>query len=89
MWCVAELDADYIAKMDDVWALYETPYNRKEPVVCLDEKPVSLHAEVRRELPVRAERHNPASITTMRRRHARTLSATLPACPWCGHHEAS
>jgi hypothetical protein len=47
MWCVAELDAEYIAKMEDVLALYERPYNAREPVVCLDEKPVSLHADVR------------------------------------------
>ena len=53
MWCVAELDAEYIAKMEDVLALYERPYRRKEPVVCLDEKPVSLHAEVRPPRPAR------------------------------------
>lgn len=47
MWCLAELDAAYVAKMEDVLALYEKPYNPMEPVVCLDEKPVSLHAEVR------------------------------------------
>jgi hypothetical protein len=47
MWCVAELDAAYIEKMEDVLALYEQPYNPREPVVCLDEKPVSLHADVR------------------------------------------
>ena len=33
--------------MEDVLALYEKPSNRQEPVVCLDEKPVTLHAEVR------------------------------------------
>ncbi len=53
MWCVAELTPDYIAKMEDVLALYEKPYNPKEPVVCLDEKPVSLHAEVRPPRPAR------------------------------------
>ena len=47
MWCVAELDDDYIEKMEDVLAVYEKPYNPAEPVVCLDEKPVSLHADVR------------------------------------------
>jgi len=47
MWCVAELDADYIAKMEDVLAVYEKPYHGQEPVICLDEKPVSLHDEVR------------------------------------------
>src|SRR5215470_17270745 len=47
MWCVAELDAEYIERMEEVLGVYEKPYNAAEPVVCLDEKPVSLHAEVR------------------------------------------
>ena len=53
MWCVAELDAEYITKMEDVLALHEKPYDPKEPVICLDEKPVSLHAEVRPARPAR------------------------------------
>ncbi len=47
MWCVADLNEDYIAKMEDVLETYEQPYDPKEPVVCLDEKPVTLHADVR------------------------------------------
>lgn len=47
MWCVAELNKDYIAKMEDVLERYEQPYDPKQPVVCLDEKPVTLHADVR------------------------------------------
>ena len=47
MWCVAELNEEYIAKMEDVLATYEQPYDPQEPVVCLDEKPVTLHADVR------------------------------------------
>jgi len=47
MWCVAELDDDYIDKMEDVLKTYERPYDPAEPVVCLDEKPVTLHADVR------------------------------------------
>jgi hypothetical protein len=53
MWCVAELDERYIEKMEDVLAVYEKPYNPDEPVVCLDEKPVSLHADVRPPLPAK------------------------------------
>jgi hypothetical protein len=53
MWCVAELDADYIAQMEDVLALYERPYDPREPVLCLDEKPVSLHDDVRAPRPAR------------------------------------
>jgi len=47
MWCVAELDEAYIAKMENVLEVYERPYNPKQPVVCLDEKPITLHADVR------------------------------------------
>lgn len=47
MWVVADLDEDYIAKMEDVLEVYERPYDPQEPVVCLDEKPITLHADVR------------------------------------------
>jgi hypothetical protein len=47
MWCVVELDQDYVEKMEDVLALYEKPLSPEEPVVCVDEKSVSLHGEVR------------------------------------------
>jgi len=50
---VAELNADYIQKMEDVLAVYEKPYNPAAPVVCLDEKPVSLHADVRAPIPAK------------------------------------
>jgi hypothetical protein len=42
--------------------VYEQPYDPKEPVVCLDEKAVTLHADVRPATPARpgreARRHN-------------------------------
>ena len=47
MWCVAEIDDTYLARMEDVLAIYERPLDEAEPVVCLDEKPVTLHADVR------------------------------------------
>ena len=47
MWCVAELNEEYVRKLEDVLELYERPYNQAEPVVCLDEKPVTLHKDVR------------------------------------------
>jgi hypothetical protein len=51
MWCVAELDDEYIEKMEDVLEVYEQPLDPRQPVVCLDEKPVTLHAEVRPRTP--------------------------------------
>ena len=53
MWCVAELNEEYIARMEDVLAVYEKPLLDKEPVVCVDEEPVALHAEVRPPRPLR------------------------------------
>src|SRR5947209_4067343 len=47
MWCVAELNQEYIERMEDVLATYEKPLTGEEPVVCEDEKAVSLHQEVR------------------------------------------
>ena len=47
MWCIPELDDAYIARMEDVLATYERPFDPASPVVCLDEKPVTLHGEVR------------------------------------------
>lgn len=52
MWCVADLDSQYIEKMEEVLAVYEKSYNPAEPVVCLDEKPVSLHADLRPSRPM-------------------------------------
>ena len=39
--------------MEDVLAIYEKPLTEKEPVVCIDEKPVVLHADVRPVRPLR------------------------------------
>jgi hypothetical protein len=50
---VTELNQEYIRKMEDVLATYEKPYNPAEPVICLDEKPVSLHADVRPPVPAK------------------------------------
>jgi hypothetical protein len=47
MWCVPELNDEYIERMEDVLELYERPYRESEPVVCLDERPVQLHDEKR------------------------------------------
>jgi hypothetical protein len=47
MWCVAELDEEYIARMEEVLELYERPLCERAPVVCIDEKPVVLHADTR------------------------------------------
>jgi transposase len=47
MWCVAEINDEYKERMEDVLAIYEKKYDIKEPVVCIDERPLVLRADVR------------------------------------------
>ena len=47
MWCVPKLDAEYVARMEDVLSSYSAPSRSSYPLVCLDERPVQLHDEVR------------------------------------------
>lgn len=42
--------------MEDVLALYEKPLSEEEPVVCMDEKPVVLHGDIRPPIPMRPGR---------------------------------
>ena len=53
MWCIAEMDDDYIEHMEDVLEVYERPLSAEEPVVCVDEKPVTLRNDVRDPLPMK------------------------------------
>ena len=48
MWCVAHLDDEYIQRMENILDLYEQPLKPKEPVICLDEKPIQLLKDVRK-----------------------------------------
>jgi transposase len=48
MWCVPELDDEYVERMEDILDLLEKPMDSREPVVALDERPVLLRTDVRR-----------------------------------------
>lgn len=47
MWCIGKLTPQYRARMYDVLDLYALPYNREEPVVCVDEKSKQLLGDTR------------------------------------------
>jgi transposase len=51
MWCVPEVNGEYVARMEDVLDLYAEPPDPACPVVCLDESPVQLIGEVREPIP--------------------------------------
>jgi hypothetical protein len=50
-WCLPEVSAAFVWRMEDVLDLYAAPYDPARPVVCLDERPVVLRADVRPSLP--------------------------------------
>lgn len=51
MWCIAQLDDEYIERMEALLDLYEKPHDPRRPVVCLDEKPVALLSDKLKRLP--------------------------------------
>jgi hypothetical protein len=78
MWCVADLDEEYIAKMEDVLEVYERPYDSQQPVVCLDEKPVTLHADIRSPSPAKPGREARRDNEYERRGTANVFCAVEP-----------
>ncbi len=50
-WCISEVGAEFVWRMEDVLELYEEPYDPKRPVVCFDEMPYQMVAEKRTPLP--------------------------------------
>src|SRR5262252_5817794 len=42
MWCIPKVDAEYVARMEDVLDLYAEAPDPKRPVVCFDESPTQL-----------------------------------------------
>jgi transposase len=51
MWCVPQVDGEYVARMENVLDLYAEAPDPKRPVVCFDESPTQLIGEVREPIP--------------------------------------
>ena len=61
MWCIPQVDGEYVARMEDVLDLYAEAPDPRRPVVCFDESPVQLIGEVRQPIPAepgRLERYD-------------------------------
>src|SRR6266498_2441819 len=53
MWCIPQVDGEYVARMEDVLDLYAEPPDPKRPIVCFDESPTQLIGEVRQPIPAK------------------------------------
>jgi transposase len=58
MWCIPKVDAEFVARMEDVLDLYAEMPDERRPVVCFDETPRQLIGESR--VPVAAKPGRPA-----------------------------
>ncbi len=58
MWCIPKVDAEFVARMEDILDLYAEEPDEKRPVVCFDETPRQLIGEAR--IPVAPKPGKPA-----------------------------
>jgi hypothetical protein len=67
--CIPEVSAEFVAAMENVLDLYEEPYDPLRPIVCFDESPKQLIAEVRQ--PIAPAPGSPARYDTEYERQGR------------------
>ncbi len=86
MWCIGELTQEYRQRMYRLLTLYEQPLNKREPVVCIDEKSLQLIAHSRSPLPM-----SPGTPAKQDYEYVRngTTNLFVAVEPKAGHREVS
>jgi hypothetical protein len=77
-----EADSEFVAHMEEVLDIYETPYNPAVPVVCMDEQPVQLLKETRTSLPATAQHAKRVDYEYERAGTATIFLFTEPLAGW-------
>jgi hypothetical protein len=88
-----EHSADFVANMEEVLELYQQPYDGKNPVVNMDEKPVQLIQETRQPLPAQPGKPQRYDYEYERVGTANVFLCTEPLTGWrtvdvCKHRTA-
>jgi transposase len=78
MWCIPQVDGEYVARMEDVLDLYAEAADPGRPVVCFDESPVQLIGEARQ--PSRPRRAGSNVTITSIVATARSISSFSSTC---------
>ena len=81
-----EADAEFVANMEHVLEIYAKPYDPAHPVVCMDEQPVQLVKETRKEIP--ATKDQPRRVDYEYERNG-TASIFMFAEPLAGWRQAT
>lgn len=53
MWCVPTLDEEFKSRMENLLKLYSKPYDKNNPVICLDEKSYQLLGDIYQKIPLK------------------------------------
>ncbi len=77
-------DGEYVARMEDVLAVYQRAYDPAAPVVCMDEQPVQLIKETRQPIPAAAGRPRRIDYEYERNGTANIFMFTEPLAGWRG-----
>jgi len=78
MWCIPKVDAEFVARMEDVLDLYGEAPDPRRPVVCFDESPTQLIGEVRQPISAQPGRLARCDYEVSPQRHGQSLR--LPRC---------
>jgi hypothetical protein len=54
-WCIGEINATFLFRMERILGIYARPYNGKNPVICFDERPCFLIGELVRGIAMKAD----------------------------------
>jgi hypothetical protein len=82
MWCIGEITPEYRQCMYALLDLYQWPYSRDEPVVCVDEKSKQLLAPKRPTIPVKPGRTARVDDEYERRGTRNLFIAVEPLAGW-------
>ncbi|MBI4521016.1 MAG: IS630 family transposase [Gemmatimonadetes bacterium] len=81
-WCIPSVSWDFVYRMEDVLDLYQEPFDPLQPVVCFDERPVQLLAEVRIPIPAQPGRRRRIDYEYRRGGTANLFVLVQPLAGW-------
>jgi hypothetical protein len=81
-----EADAEFVAHMENVLETYDKPHDPSHPVICMDEQPVQLVKETRRQIP--ATKDHPTRVDYEYQRNG-TASIFMFCEPLAGWRQAT
>jgi transposase len=82
MWCIPKVDAEFVARMEDVLDLYAEDPTPELPVVSFDESPVQLIGETRVPIPIQSGQAARVDYEYRRNGTANLFIFVDAHCPW-------